>query len=245
MPNSGGRYCSLMVVNQDHYINQIIHEPGEHTLSTAEHETRYVLLALRVLADPVDLEDVAAANVVQDGLGVVAGSAEPLPPPDYEPESFDAVRDALAVLGRTLEGTARTFGKRGDVDPVRHLIGTAIGWGGLPETEASYTLVEPGLPVGEYRIVVRDVPVDAFWSISVYNADGYFEVSDDGGCSINQLTAQKEPDGSVIVDLGACTGGRANCLRIMDGWNYTVRLYQPQPPILDGNWKFPAVEAIG
>jgi hypothetical protein len=30
----------------------------------------------------------------------------------------------------------------------------------------------------------------------------------------------------------------------MDGWNYTVRLYQPQPEILDGSWTFPAVEAV-
>jgi hypothetical protein len=244
MPDSGDRYSSLMVVNQDHYINQIIHEPGEHTLRMADHDTRYVLLALRVLADPADPEDVAAANLVQDRLSLTAGSAEPLVLPDYDQESFDAVRDALKVLGRTLAGTARTFGRRDDVDPVRHLIGTAIGWGGLPETEASYTLVEPGLPVGEFRIVVRDVPVDAFWSISVYNADGFFEASDEGGCSINSITARKEPDGSVIVHLGGCSDGRANCLRIMDGWNYTIRLYRPQPAILDGAWTFPAAEPI-
>jgi hypothetical protein len=242
MPDGGDRYCSLMVVNQDHYINQIIHEPGEHALSMDAHGTRYVLLALRVLADPTDAEDVAAANRVQDGLVVVAESAEPLQLPDYDPESFTAVRNALASLGRTLSGTERTFGTRDQVDPVRHLVGTAIGWGGLPETEASYVLVEPGLPVGEYRIVVRDVPVDAFWSISVYNGDGFFEASDDGGCSINSLTALKEPDGSVVALLGGGGEGRANCLRIMDGWNYTVRLYRPRSPILDGSWRFPSVE---
>jgi hypothetical protein len=31
----------------------------------------------------------------------------------------------------------------------------------------------------------------------------------------------------------------------MDGWNYTVRLYQPRPEILDGTWTFPAVEPVG
>jgi hypothetical protein len=242
MPDGGDRYCSLMVVNQDHFINQIIHEPGEHALSMDALGTRYVLLALRVLADPADAEDVAAANQVQDEFVVVAESAEPLSLPDYDPESFSAVRNALAVLGRTLSGTERTFGTRDQVDPVRHLIGTAIGWGGLPETEATYVLVEPGLPVGEYRIVVGDVPVDAFWSISVYNGDGFFEASDDGGCSINSLTAQKEADGSVVVHLGDGGDDRTNLLRIMDGWNYTVRLYRPRSPILDGSWHFPGVE---
>jgi hypothetical protein len=94
------------------------------------------------------------------------------------------------------------------------------------------------------QIVVRDVPVDAFWSISLYNADGFFEAGDEGGCSVNQLTAQNEADGSVVVHLGGCADGRPNCLRLMDGWNYTVRLYQPRPEVIDGTWTFPAVEPV-
>jgi hypothetical protein len=233
-----------MVVNQDHYINRVFHSPGEHELAQADYGTRYVLLAMRVLADPTDREDIAAANAVQDGLELSATSAEPLQLPDYDEESLTTVRNALKELGRTLNGTSGMFGTREAVDPVRHLIGTAIGWGGLPEEEAFYETVEPDLPVGEYRIVVRDVPVDAFWSISLYNRDGYFEASEEGGCSVNQLTAVKEPDGSVIVHVGGCGDGRPNCLRLMDGWNYTVRLYQPRPEILDGSWTFPAVEPV-
>jgi hypothetical protein len=245
MPDAGGRYTSLMVVNADHYINEVIHEPGDHELSIEKHGSRYVVLAMRVLADPTDPEDVAAANAIQDRLHLAAASAEPLVLPDYDEPSFTAVRDALMALGRTLEGTQRSFGARDAVDPIRHLIGTAIGWGGLPEQEAFYDLVEPGLPVGDYRIVVRDVPVDAFWSISLYNAKGFFEDSEDGGCSVNSLTAVREPDGTVIVHLGGCGDGRSNCLRIMDGWNYTVRLYRPRKEILDGTWTFPTVEAVG
>jgi hypothetical protein len=242
IPDSGDRYASLMVVNQDHYINRVFHDAGKHELALADYDTRYVLLAMRVLADPSDPDDIAAANAVQDGLDLTAASAEPLQLPDYDEDSLAVVRNALKDLGRTLPGTSGMFGTREAVDPVRHLIGTAIGWGGLPEEEAFYETVEPALPVGEYRIVVRDVPVDAFWSISLYNRDGYFEAGDEGGCSVNQLTAVKEPDGSVIVHLGGCDG-RPNCLRLMDGWNYTVRLYQPRPEILDGSWTFPTVES--
>ncbi|MGP4030816.1 DUF1254 domain-containing protein [Pseudarthrobacter sp. 1C304] len=242
MPDGNGRYVSLAVIDQDHFINRVIHSPGDHKLMPADFGTRYVLLVMRVLADPDDPMDVAEANAIQDGLEVTAGSAEPLIFPDYDKESFNTVRDALTDLGRTLSGTERMFGSRETVDPVRHLIGTAVGWGGLPEQETFYEIVEPGLPVGQYRIVVRDVPVDAFWSISLYNADGFFEESAAGLCSVNQLTARKEPDGSVIVHLGACSDGRSNCLRLMDGWNYTVRLYQPRPEVLDGTWTFPPVE---
>lgn len=244
LPESAGRYLSVAAVNQDHYVNQVLHAPGEHRLEIADHGTRYITLVGRVLADPADPGDVAAANAVQDGLAVTAGSAQPLTMPAYDRGSFDAVRAALLTLGQTLTGARGMFGKQGAVDRVHHLIGTAVGWGGLPDTEAFYATVNPGLPVGQYRIVVRDVPVDAFWSISVYNAAGFFEASREGGCSINQFTALKEPDGSVVVHLGGCADARPNCLRLMDGWNYTVRLYRPRPEVLDGTWAFPGVESL-
>jgi hypothetical protein len=244
VPDSGERYVSVMMVSQDHYINRVFHQPGEHHLTADEGGTRYVLLAMRVLADPADPADVAAANQVQDGLVVKAGSAEPLVLPDYDQASFTAVRSALLDLFRTVAGTSRMFGTREAVDPVRHLIGTAAGWGGLPEHEALYLNVDPGLPVGQYRIVVRDAPVDAFWSVSLYNAQGFFEPSGEGGCSLNSLTAVKEPDGTVIIHLGGCGDGRPNCLHIMQGWNYIVRLYRPRPEVLDGTWTFPAAEPI-
>jgi hypothetical protein len=245
VPESGDRYSTVMVVNQDHYINQVIRTPGDYKLTAVDHGSRYVLLAMRVYADPSDADDVAAANAVQDGLALVAESAEPLVMPAYDEESFNAVRDALTQLGTTVRGTERMFGRREDVDPIRHLIGTAIGWGGLPEQEAFYVPINPELPVDEYQIVVRDVPVDAFWSISVYNRKGFFEDSDDGACSINQFTAHTEDDGSAVVYLGAHANGRPNFLHLMDGWNYTVRLYQPRAEVLDGTWTFPQPEPVG
>lgn len=244
LPDAGARYVSMAVVNADHFTNRVLHEPGKHRLEVAEHGTRYVTLIGRVLADAADPTDVAAANAVQDGFAVTAGSAEPLAGPRYDKKSLDEARAALLALSRTVAGATGMFGTKDAVDPVRHLIGTAMGWGGLPESEAFYATVDPGLPVGEYCIVVHDVPVDAFWSISLYNADGFFEDSDKGGCTINQFTAAKEPDGSVVVHLGGCSDGRPNCLRLMDGWNYTVRLYRPHPEILDHTWKFPAVQPI-
>ena len=244
VPDAGGRYTSLMVVNQDHYVNRVIHSPGDHRLTIDEIDTRYAVLAMRVFVDPANPKDVAEANRVQDGLALTARSAAPPPMPAYDEESFTAVRHAVTELGRFMPDATRAFGRREAVDPVRHLVGTAIGWGGLPEQEAFYVNVEPHLPVGEYRIVVRDVPVDAFWSISVYNADGFFEAGAAGGCSVNQVTATKETDGSVIVHLGGCADGRPNCLGIMDGWNYIVRLYRPRNAVLDGTWTFPAVEPV-
>ncbi len=244
MPDGADRYVSLMVVNQDHYINRVFHTGGVHRLTMDDFDTRYVLLAMRVFVDPNDPGDVVAANSIQDGLAVSATSSEPLVLAEYDQGSFAAVRDAAVELGRFMPDLSRAFGTSKSVDSLKHFIGTAIGWGGLPEEEAFYVNVDPKFPLGEYRIVVRDVPVDGFWSISLYNRDGHFEATDSGGCSINQVTAQREPDGSIVVHLGACGDDRPNCLRIMDGWNYTVRLYQPRPAVLDGSWTFPSVEPL-
>jgi hypothetical protein len=42
VPDAGDRYMSIMVVNEDHYINKVIHEPGEHELTVEELGTPYV-----------------------------------------------------------------------------------------------------------------------------------------------------------------------------------------------------------
>jgi hypothetical protein len=99
--------------------------------------------------------------------------------------------------------------------------------------------------VGEYSINVRDVPVDGFWSISVCNAEGFFEPNDSNAYSVNNVTAVADDDGSVTVHFGGCEEGRPNCLPLTDGWNYTVRMYRPRPEILDGSWTFPEITPRG
>lgn len=237
LPDAGDRYLSMMVVNNDHYINRIFHSAGEYVLTTDEFDTPYVLIAARILVDPTDSADIAKVNALQDGMRLVATSSIPFESPKYDRESFDSTRDALLTLARGVPAYDLAFGRREKVDPVRHLLGTAGGWGGMPESEAIYLNVEPGLPVGAYALRVSSVPVDAFWSISVYNAQGFFEQVDDLPVSINSVTAVHDDDGSITVRFG--TAEAPNVLGIMPRWNYIVRLYQPRAEILDGTWRFP------
>ncbi|HSC49796.1 MAG TPA: DUF1214 domain-containing protein [Gaiellaceae bacterium] len=244
VPDSGDRYLSVMVVNQDHYINGVFHEPGRHELTVEAFDTPWVLVAVRVLVAADDPADVAAVNAIQDRFGFEAGSAQPFELPDYETASFDATRKAVLELAKHVGSFDHAFGARDEVDPVRHLVGTAAGYGGLPDREARYLSVEPGEAAGEYELTVRDVPVDGFWSISVYNADGFFEPNDRDAYSVNNLTATPNGDGSVTIHFGGCGDGRPNCLPITAGWNYTVRLYRPRADVLDGSWTFPGVEPV-
>jgi hypothetical protein len=243
VPDHGDRYVSVMIVNQDHYINQIVHDAGEHHLAIDRHDSPYVAVAGRILVDPNDPDDVEQVTAIQNGFGLVANSAQPFVMPDYDQSSFDATRKALLTLAGGLTAFDRAFGAKADVDPVRHLLGTAAGWGGLPTGEATYIGVDPGLPVGRYELRVGDVPVDAFWSISVYNADGYFEPNASGVYSVNSITAARDSDGSITVRFGDHGAHTPNSIPITDGWNYLVRLYLPRPEILDGSWSFPTIDA--
>jgi hypothetical protein len=244
VPDAGDRYLSVMVVNQDHYINRIFHEPGTYELTADEFDTPYVLLGARVLVDASDPKDVAEVNEIQDRFSLEAASSEPFVLPDYDEGSFTATRQALlAEAAKGLSGTHGMFGTKDEVDPHMHRIGAAAGWGGLPENEAFYISVEPHLPVGTYRIDAKDVPVEAFWSITVYNAEGFFEKNDRDAYSVNNISGAKNDDGSVTVHL-AGNPDQPNSLPLPEGWNYLVRLYRPRPEVLDGSWTFPAFEPV-
>ena len=43
-----------------------------------------------------------------------------------------------------------------------------------------------------YKLTVKDVPVDGFWSISVYNAKGYYEPNPQNAYTLNNITAKTE-----------------------------------------------------
>jgi hypothetical protein len=243
LPDVGERYMSAMIVNQDHYINKVFHGGGTYTLDMDSFDTPYVIVYMRTLVDADDPEDVAAVNAIQDQMKIEAASSNPFILPDYDKESYTALVERLSALLPFAGGIKGAFGTRESVVPIRHLISTAVGWGGLPETEAYYPSNVPNLPVGEYKIEVpAEVPVGAFWSVSLYNAEGFFEKNDSDGYVINSIMGERNDDGSMTVHLGGCDDGRVNCLPVMDGWNYVVRLYQPAPEILDGSWTFPDVE---
>lgn len=243
IPETEGRYVSAMIINEDHYNNKVYHKPGTYKLTMKEFGTPYVSVNLRILVDELDPEDVKKVWAIQDGITVEANSARPYTHPNYDKESYEATYKPLIELSRGMPETSMMFGKEEDVDKVRHLLGTAFGWGGLPEYEAFYLTIEPNLPVEAYEITVKDVPVDAFWSISVYNKEGYFQENEYKAYSMNNITGTPNDDGSFTVHFGGDPKS-SNYLHITEGWNYTVRLYMPRKEILEGEWIFPNVKPV-
>jgi len=246
MPDAGKRFMSAQVINEDEYSPMVVYRPGNFELIKDVIGTRYVLVAVRTLVDAADPEDVKKVHALQDAIKVRQKNPGKFEVPNWDPASQHKVRDALMSLADTLPDSKGMFGTEKQVDPVRRLIGAASAWGGNPEKDATYLLVTPpgNDSTSPRKLTVRNVPVDGFWSISVYNDKGYFESNPYNAYSVNNITAQKNPDGSVTVQFGGCDGKIPNCLMITKGWNYTVRLYRPRAEILNGKWKFPEPQPV-
>ncbi|ULE31399.1 hypothetical protein [Mycobacterium sp. IDR2000157661] len=104
-------------------------------LTSDDHGSRYVFVAVRILVNPDDPGDVEAVSGLQDSLSITAGPQETFVMPDYDVESLDATRGALLELARGLDMFDHTFGTRDEVDP--------------------------NVPPGDYELVFTEVPVDA------------------------------------------------------------------------------------
>jgi hypothetical protein len=230
LPDAGERFMSLQVITEDHYVPQVIYSAGTHTFTRDAIGTRYVMMAVRTLVDPNSSADIDSVHGLQDAITAEQDSIGTFEVPDWDPVSQKAVRDALLALASTLPDTKDAFGTVQDTDPVRHLICSASAWGGNPEKDALYLNITPPENDGAtvYRLSVGEVPVDGFWSITVYNANGYFAANQQNAYSLNNITSQRGAEGSVEIQFGGCDGSVPNCLPITPGWNYLVRLYRPR-----------------
>jgi hypothetical protein len=99
--------------------------------------------------------------------------------PDWNIEQMMTARDALNTLAKLGIGNAGAFGTKDEVDPIKHLLFTAAGWGGMPlkNTYGDLGTVEnnDGTP---HVVTAKDVPVRAFWSVVVYDAQGFIAEND-------------------------------------------------------------------
>lgn len=244
LPEVGGRYMSMHVINQDHYMF-VESKPGTYQLTKDQVGTRFAYVTVRTFYDAGNPDDLEKAHAAQDKIRISGGGSGPFEAPNWNTEQLTKARQALSNLATLGFESTYAFGRKQDVHPVEHLVGAAAGWGGLPRTAAFYIIesVDNNDGKAPYAVTVKNVPVDAFWSITVYNAEGYLEANDLGINSYNNFSAKPNKDGSITIHFGGDPKS-INNLPITKGWNYAVRMYQPRKEILDGSWTFPVIQSV-
>jgi hypothetical protein len=244
MPEPGKRFMAMQVINEDHYVPNVFYGAGAHTLTRENVGRRYMVVAIRTLVDPSSPDDIKQAHVLQDSIKVSQEAPGNLDIPKWDAVSQKKVRDALLILASTVPDFKGASGTKEEVDPVRRLVGAAAAWGRQSGQGCNLSQLHAGQERRKiiYTLRAGDVPVDGFWSVSVYDAKGYYEPNKYGACSLNNGTAKKDADGSIKIQFGGCDAKTVNCLPITLGWNYMVRLYRPRPEVLNGNWHFPEAQ---
>ena len=238
-PDSGDRYMSIAIVNQDNYTTAVYHGGEDIELTVQEHGTPFVAVIARVLIDANDPQDIKIANGLQDQIDITARSSRKYQRANYDSGSRNTTRELFRQLGAGLGDASFCNGKESEVKETRHKICAAIGWGGLPTYEVVYVKNNEKRALGDYQLQLKDVPVEGFWSISIYNDKGYFQENEYDAYSINNVIAEPNADGSFTINFGEHKNGRKNFLPIMEGWSYVARLYLPSKDVQEGRWTFP------
>lgn len=164
LPDAGQRFMSMMIINEDHYVPMVVYGKGSYTIDKGKIGTRYAIAGVRTLVDPTNPDDFKQVHSLQDAITVEQpGGPGKFETPSWDPTSQKKIRQALLVLNDFTGGFQHAFGAKDQVDPVRHLIATAAGWGGNPDKDATYYSITPAQNDGTtvYRLSVKDVPVDS------------------------------------------------------------------------------------
>jgi hypothetical protein len=245
LPESGKRFMSLLLINEDHYVIDTVYSPSSVTITREQAGTRYLVALVRTFVNANDSVDVKVANAAQDDIKIEQAKIGKFEVPEWDPVTLKKAREALQALF-ALEGLrGPRFGRKDEVEPISWLVSTAAGWGGNPQRDAIYVPFFSKNNDGKtaYTLKVKDVPVDGFWSITMYDSKGFMFENEQMAYSLNNVTAKADADGTVSIQFGGDHQNASNYLPITPGWNYIVRLYRPRKNILDGTWKFPeAVE---
>jgi len=177
-------------------------------------------------------------------------------------DGFKAMQAAGPAMGRSVNGwriNTQTIGVYG----TNYLQRAVIAMGGLganlPE-DAVYPLLltdSDGKPVdGRNRYLLhfdkKDLPpVDAFWSLTLYDRNGYHFVNSINRFAIGDRDDLKyNQDGSLDLHIQSENPGKDKERNWLPSppegsLGITMRLYSPRPEVIDGRWAPPAAKRVG
>ena len=240
MPETYGRYQSAWFVSEDGYYPGAFTTPGEHKI-TKEWigGARYAVIIMRTQVNTKDPADLAKARALQDKLKLTQkDKGSFVPENQWDKKEVLAMRAKYMKIGNGMS-TADMFGKKGEISLKNRNAGNAFGWGGFTPDQAVYPQYFPKMDAPQ-TLTLKDVPVKAFWSITVYDKDGFPQTDT---YNINSAFAVADADGSVTIHFGGDKNAM-NYMETFNGWNFTLRMYQPTETYFNGTWKKPELKLV-
>jgi hypothetical protein len=239
MPETDGRYQSAWFITDEHYNPMAFIEPGTYTLTQEEMGSRYVEVAIRTQANVADPDDLAIVHELQDQLKLEQeDKGEFVPSGNWDMDEILAMRAKYQEIQKEEDITSeQMFGKKGEVPLKEHNVGTATGWGGLTAERAVYPVIYADSTEPQ-TLTLKDVPAGAFWSVTVYDVEGFPQGD---VYNINSAFAVPEEDGSYIIHFGGDKEA-VNYMDIFEGWNLALRIYEPTEAYFNGEWVMPELQ---
>ncbi len=241
MPETDGRYQSAWIITEEHYNPMAFVAPGTYTLTEENVGSRYATIVIRTQANTADPTDLAITNALQEQLVLEQKDrGSYVVSNNWDLDEVLAMRAKYARIAVEEETPPEDmFGKKGEVPLKEHNIGTAAGWGGFTAERAVYPAYNP-TSAAPQTLTLKDVPARAFWSITVYDAEGYPQGD---VYNINSQFAEANKDGSVTIHFGGDKDA-AKYMDIFEGWNFTLRIYEPTEAYFTGEWVRPELVLV-
>ena len=236
MPETNGRYQTAWFVTEEHYNPMAINKPGTYKINQENMGSRYVMLVIRTQVNMTDPEDLAKVSALQDqlklsqkdrGSFVITNNWD-------RPEVLKMRKNYQKIAREKKITSSMMFGKKGETTLENHNIGVSTGWGGMTSKQAVYPNFQPKNS-NPATLTLKDVPVDAFWSITVYDQGGWINGEK---FNINSSFAKPNKNGEYVIHFGGDKTAE-NYLDTFEGWNFILRMYQPTEKYFDGSWKVP------
>ena len=241
MPETNGRYQSAWFITEEHFNPMAISKPGTYTVTQAEMGSRYIMIAIRTQANVENQEDMKIANALQQKLEIHQKDRGSYKASNsWNMDEIMAMRSKYQKIVEDKHLTTDSFfGPKGQRSLELQNAGTSFGWGGFTKEQAAYPAYFPTTTAAQ-TLTLKDVPVHAFWSITVYDKGGYPQTDT---YNINSQFAKKNADGSITIHFGG-DAKQDNYMETFEGWSFILRLYQPKEAYFDGSWKKPVLELV-
>ena len=221
----GEAFQIMHIFNNDHDNHMAIYGGEELYLDVEKAGTDYVYILMRT-AITAGLKE---AHRLQDAAVVDAKSAKPfVESADWDNVSRDKIRAKWEKLVNTIKPEESfTAGITATPGNEQFMIGTAVGWAGLPAEHAVYTS-----RAGNGSLECADITFQppylqyekgGYWSLTAYSGTGWLMTDKN---SVDSTMAVLNQDGTVTVGFNC--DNIANNIEVTEkDWNFAVRAYRP------------------